>query len=99
MKVLDYAFGKVLIGQNAKENWKIIDMSEPDDMWFHLDNYPSCHIVAQTKTELTIENIEEITKLFNSRYPVCYTQIKNLTKNKNSVGSVFIKAKCNKYTS
>lgn len=33
------------IGRNAKENWKLIDMSEQNDIWFHLDDSPSCHVV------------------------------------------------------
>ena len=34
------------IGKNAKDNFKVIDMGEPDDLWFHVKNETSCHVVA-----------------------------------------------------
>jgi predicted ribosome quality control (RQC) complex YloA/Tae2 family protein len=34
------------IGSNANENFALIDDSEPDDIWFHINNSPSCHVVA-----------------------------------------------------
>ena len=35
------------IGQNAEDNFTIIDNSEPNDIWFHLADYSSSHVVAQ----------------------------------------------------
>jgi predicted ribosome quality control (RQC) complex YloA/Tae2 family protein len=34
------------VGQNAKENFDLIDDSEADDIWFHISQLPSCHVVA-----------------------------------------------------
>jgi len=34
------------IGQNAMENYDIIDSSKPDDLWFHIKSVPSCHVIA-----------------------------------------------------
>ena len=34
------------IGTNAQENWDLIDESGEDDLWFHVNNLPSCHIIA-----------------------------------------------------
>ena len=34
------------IGSNAQDNFDIIDDSEPQDLWFHLNNDSSSHIVA-----------------------------------------------------
>ena len=34
------------IGTNAEENFKLIDESKEDDLWFHVHNHPSCHVVA-----------------------------------------------------
>ena len=33
------------IGKNAEHNSEIISLSSPDDLWFHLDNYPSAHVI------------------------------------------------------
>lgn len=94
MKILEYDFGKVLIGENAKENWKIIDSSEEDDMWFHIKGEPSCHIVAQSKRILSENDIINVAELFHTfskkthHNKVIYTHIRNVKKNKNKVGSV-----------
>ena len=34
------------IGRNAKDNFNVIDMGEPHDLWFHANNLSSCHVVA-----------------------------------------------------
>jgi predicted ribosome quality control (RQC) complex YloA/Tae2 family protein len=34
------------IGKNAKNNFEIIDKSHPEDIWFHLSNDSSCHVIA-----------------------------------------------------
>ncbi len=38
------------IGQNAKENWSLIDNSDPEDLWFHLDNLPSGHVIVSCES-------------------------------------------------
>jgi predicted ribosome quality control (RQC) complex YloA/Tae2 family protein len=35
------------VGTNKQENKDIINASKLDDIWFHLDDNPSCHIVAK----------------------------------------------------
>lgn len=35
------------IGQNAKENWNLIDESDDWDLWFHIDDLPSAHVIVQ----------------------------------------------------
>lgn len=39
----------ILVGTNAKENWKLIDESDPFDLWLHVENYPSGHVVIREK--------------------------------------------------
>ena len=34
------------IGQNAQENFDLIDTSDPDDLWFHISQESSCHVIA-----------------------------------------------------
>ena len=34
------------IGQNAQDNFDIIDISQPTDIWFHLQGTSSCHVIA-----------------------------------------------------
>lgn len=38
---------KIKYGKNAKENWNLIDESSSDDLWFHIDDYPSTHVILE----------------------------------------------------
>lgn len=37
----------IYIGQNKTENWELIDAADNTDIWFHISNYPSCHIILK----------------------------------------------------
>ena len=39
------------IGQNASENFDIIDASNQTDLWFHIETAPSCHVVASIEDQ------------------------------------------------
>ena len=34
------------VGQHAQENMELIAASRPEDLWFHIREKPSCHVVA-----------------------------------------------------
>ena len=36
-----------LIGENKYENFDIIDESQATDVWFHVENEPSCHVILR----------------------------------------------------
>ncbi len=36
-----------IVGQNAQDNHDIIDDAADDDIWFHVDNRSSCHVIAK----------------------------------------------------
>ena len=81
------------IGENAQDNFDIIDQSEPDDLWFHLNGEASCHVVASISKE-EIERKEkgyiirkgaELCKRFSKQksqknVPIVYTRIKDVKK-------------------
>jgi predicted ribosome quality control (RQC) complex YloA/Tae2 family protein len=89
----------IIIGTSALENWKIIDESDENDIWFHLDNYPSSHVILKTNNK-TLESLNKQTLIHcgsickkHSKYSniknidVIYTLIKNITKS-TEIGSV-----------
>jgi predicted ribosome quality control (RQC) complex YloA/Tae2 family protein len=43
----------IIIGKNREDNWKIIDDAEPTDIWFHVRDIPSCHVILKTSTHLS----------------------------------------------
>jgi predicted ribosome quality control (RQC) complex YloA/Tae2 family protein len=36
-----------IVGRDANENTEIIKQAEPYDLWFHVSNYPSCHVICK----------------------------------------------------
>jgi predicted ribosome quality control (RQC) complex YloA/Tae2 family protein len=66
-----------LIGKNEKDNFNIIDMSGPNDLWFHLSDYPSCHVIAKLPENIHKENLKYKSEKDIS---IIYTFIKNIKK-------------------
>ena len=97
MKTIDFENSKIIIGQNAKENWDLLDNNE-NFLWFHLKSFPSCHVIIlnENPNETTIQKAAELCKE-NTKYKslknikVNYTPIKNIKKSK-EVGSVEFKS-------
>ena len=91
------------VGQNAKDNFDIIDQSGPDDIWFHISQQSSCHVVATIPTEKEYDK-KQLKKIViqgallckqNSRYKslpnvdVMYTEIQHVKKT-GTVGAVSV---------
>ena len=90
----------IIIGKNKKDNWKIIDEASPNDIWFHVDNFPSSHVILKNENNDLLKNIpKQIIKRCaclcksHSSVPsmknceIVYTQISNVKKT-NIVGQV-----------
>ncbi len=87
----------IRLGQNAQENWDLVD-SDPTFTWFHLNSYPSCHVVIDS-IDPTIEELRYAANLCksNTKYrnlvnlKICYTKCGNLKKG-TAIGSVTYKS-------
>lgn len=92
---------EIYLGENAKDNWDILDKSSQNDIWFHLENHPSPHVIL--KIPDNGKNINKQTILYcamickeNSKFSghkkisVIYTEKKNVSKGQD-VGSVYTK--------
>jgi predicted ribosome quality control (RQC) complex YloA/Tae2 family protein len=100
MKQIEIAINKknitFYIGKNAKDNFDILDISKSEDIWFHSDEYSSCHVIAKindmklSKKEERIvikngcilckTNTNKIKKVENIE--IIYTYVKNVKKDK-----------------
>lgn len=90
----------IYLGQSAEENWKLIDQSNQNDLWFHLADHPSSHVVINIPEKTKISNntikyaavlCKEHSKLSNlKKVTVIYTNIKNVSK-ADKPGSVYTK--------
>jgi predicted ribosome quality control (RQC) complex YloA/Tae2 family protein len=91
-----------LVGTSAQDNFDIIDISDPDDIWFHVKDNPSCHVIAKMSDlgekidkkmrRLIIKQGALLCKM-ESKYKsvknleILYTKVKNVKKTA-TVGSV-----------
>ena len=100
MKKIIEDFGEIVIGQNAKENWEIIDLASPTDIWFHLSKFSSCHLICSPNRELTNKEIAYLANMCKEYTKKCanmrnvyvnFTQVKNIRKHKTDIGAVFMK--------
>lgn len=94
------------VGKNAKENFDLIDDSGPDDLWFHISQESSCHVVATINSDDGRTYDKKILKKIAiqgavickqcSRYKsemvvsVIWTSIKNVIKSETAIGSVSV---------
>lgn len=106
MKIETFSNGEeewtIIIGKNREENWKIIDDASPTDIWFHMNDIPSCHVILKTTPNTKDINMRLIrycailckmnSKAKNERKSVVmYSQISNVKKTK-TVGEVSVRA-------
>jgi predicted ribosome quality control (RQC) complex YloA/Tae2 family protein len=93
---------KIQIGTNDKDNWYIIDSSDENDIWFHVSEHPSAHIIlslidsnVKKPHRSVLKYCSQLCKT-NSKLKshknvsISYTKIKDITKAKKT-GSVIIK--------
>ena len=90
------------IGTNAQENFDIIDAANGSDLWFHVDNQPSCHVVASIPNaeKYNHKEIAYIAKqgacickqyskyASQKKLPIIYSKIVDITKSQTQIGTV-----------
>jgi len=99
MKVVEKEGIIYWIGKNAQDNWNIIKESESNYLWFHLDKFPSSHIIiCKNGKNVLDEEILFACKLLieNSKYKfnnigIVYCTIDNLIFGE-EIGSVRFKS-------
>ena len=50
------------IGKSAQDNVDIIDIAHPNDIWFHVKNDSSCHVVAILPEKVNKKELHTIVK-------------------------------------
>lgn len=95
---------RYVVGQNAQDNFDIIDSADPDDYWFHVQNEPSCHVICDlSKLSIPLDK-KQLRYVLKQGSIICkqyskhksmpettivYTQIKNVAKT-NIIGQVSV---------
>ena len=82
------------LGRDAEDNFIIIDDANENDIWFHIEGSPSCHVIANIPEDMkfTKKQLRQIITQGalvckeNSKYKshknldVVYTYVKNVSK-------------------
>lgn len=92
---------KILLGANAKENHELVDLASPEDVWFHLVDAPSPHLVifcgGSSISRQEIKQCGQLVKQYSKsrncrRVQVEYIQRKFISKAK-TAGMVILNEK------
>ena len=73
----------IYVGQNKTENWEIIDAAEKTDIWFHIENMASCHVIFRNVEKVKLRDIpKQVIKRVKtmSKCNVIYTPISEVIK-------------------
>ena len=75
----EYVF---LIGSHQSENQELIDNSKNSDIWFHVANVPSCHVICQLD-DIVIKDKKHLKKVIKQGALCCkihskFANVKNL---------------------
>lgn len=77
----------ILIGENAKDNTELVKMSDPNDIWFHLEKESSPHVILKSNFSNEIFEQEYLKQVASKLYKyknnynldnAIYTQVKNV---------------------
>lgn len=92
------------IGETAQDNFDMIDICKPIDLWFHIHNESSCHVIAIMPIDVKYTR-NQISKIItqgalcckeHSKYKsskdvkICYTRLINIIKT-HVIGQVIMK--------
>ena len=90
----------IKVGENGQDNWELIRGAGQNDLWFHVENNPSTHVILEVgkvkKIHKSVINFcaaltKEGSKLKNNKkVKIIYTEIRNVKINhKGNPGSVY----------
>tara|TARA_E500000331_G_C17261827_1_gene715574 strand:+ start:843 stop:1166 length:324 start_codon:yes stop_codon:yes gene_type:complete len=87
MKTITYNDINIIVGQNSKENWSLLDNTNENYLWFHLRSFPSCFVIIEDEYPDNLTVLEaatickEHTKYRNLKnLKINYTPVSNLRK-------------------
>ena len=81
----------IYCGRDAKGNDALLDASEPEDIWFHVANFSSGHVILKNEKKSTVKKVPrqvikrcacicKSTIKAKGTVDIIYTQRKNVTK-------------------
>jgi predicted ribosome quality control (RQC) complex YloA/Tae2 family protein len=81
------------IGTNSKENWEIIDNADSFDLWFHINAFPSGHVIVKEQLKNNIISEEPIYPNQIITLAANYCKMQSKLKDKNKLKIVYTHVK------
>lgn len=96
MKQFVFKNTNIFLGENKEENWELLETSNENDVFVHLNSFPSGHVKIENKTfdQEIILHAGEICKQ-HSKYKnlknlkICYCKYSNVLKGRKNGEVVF----------
>ncbi len=82
----------IRVGKSSKENWNLIDESKSCDIWLHLKDVPSSHVIISMNKKYK-KNNSMMNNCIEYASRLCCIQSSNKIKDKNKVAIIYIKRK------
>lgn len=65
------------VGENAKDNWSLLEVSCKTNLFFHLTHYPSCFVLLDCKKTLSMDILKQVALVCKENTK--YKNIKNIS--------------------
>ena len=97
MKVFTLDDINIIVGQNSKENWSLLDSAKQNHLWFHLDKLSSPYVIIEHSDPphnvilQACQYCKEYSK-WKGSVKVIYTTVKNVNKG-TEIGQAIISGK------
>lgn len=74
------------IGKSAQDNVDVINMARPNDIWFHVKNDSSCHVVAILPEKV---NKKELHTIIKKGALLCKQNTKKVASSNNAIEIIY----------
>ena len=86
------------IGTSASCNWELLDNADKDDIWVHLDGFPSCYVICKWNNNMSFPTKAKKKKYIQKRAKeagkICYIRSQNkIPDDLKEIDIIYIKCK------
>ena len=85
MKFVEYDEVKYIIGENAKDNWEVLKLTQQNWIWFHLDKFSSPYVVLSLPLNKLKKTHNDWKKYLNYGALLCKANSKHFNKKVNVI--------------
>jgi predicted ribosome quality control (RQC) complex YloA/Tae2 family protein len=82
------------VGQHAQDNWDMLDKAEQNDIWFHLDNCPSSHVILKiSNLDKKSKKVSKQTLIHCAQQCKLHSKFSEISSNKHKIKVIYTEVK------